>query len=148
MNTLFLALGVFFASILATNSQEISDNTIGLRLLNNTGFSSEISFQRKLKEHTRLEINIGARDSFKDLKLAGLHEWVWNLEENFNWYAGFGAGLYKASGNSIFASGVLGIEYRFKMPLLISLDYKPAIGIIGNVDNVNSNLGLAARYPF
>jgi hypothetical protein len=148
MKKIFLFFGVFFAAIVSANAQEILKNVIGLRLANNDGFGSEISYQRKLKEHTRLEVNLGTRDGFRDLKLVALHEWVWNLEENFNWYAGFGSGICDASGTSIFASGVLGVEYQFEIPLLISLDYRPEIGLLGNVDNVNSNLGLSARYQF
>jgi hypothetical protein len=146
MRKIFLVFALFLATILSANAQEISDNVIGLRLTNNNGFSSEISYQRKLKEHTRLEINLSTRDGFRDLKLVGLHEWVWSLEENFNWYAGFGSGICEASGTSIFASGIIGVEYQFKIPLLLSLDYRPEVRLIGNVDTVNSNLGLSIRY--
>jgi hypothetical protein len=148
MKKIFLAISFMVASMFSVNAQEISDNAIGLRLGSNDGFGSEISYQRKLKENNRLEVNLGLRDGFRDLKLTGLYEWVWQLEDNFNWYAGAGAGLYDSDSVGFFASGVIGIEYNFDAPILLSLDYRPAIGITGGLSGVNSDVALAVRYQF
>jgi hypothetical protein len=152
MKKIVLGLSLLLGSLLTINAQEISDNAVGLRIGSNDGFGAEISFQRKLKENNRLEVNLGLRNGFSDLKLSGLYEWVWSLEENLNWYAGTGAGFYDANKASIFASGVVGIEYNLEndvnLPLLISLDYRPEIGITGDLNGLNSDLGLSLRYQF
>jgi hypothetical protein len=152
MKKIVLGLSLLLGSLLTINAQEISDNAFGLRVGSNDGFGAEISFQRKLKENNRLEVNLGLRNGFSDLKLSGLYEWVWSLEENLNWYAGTGAGFYDANKASIFASGVVGIEYNLEndvnLPLLISLDYRPEIGITGDLNGLNSDLGLSLRYQF
>jgi hypothetical protein len=152
MKKVFLILSLVFTATFTMNGQEISDNAIGLRLGSNDGFGAEISYQRKLKETNRLEVNLGLRDGFSDVKLTGLYQWVWNLENQFNWYAGAGGGIYDANSTSIFASGVVGIEYDLsadtELPLLISLDYRPEIGITGSLDGLNSDLGLSIRYQF
>jgi hypothetical protein len=152
MKKIVLGLSLLLGSLLTINAQEISDNAFGLRLGSNDGFGAEISFQRKLKENNRLEVNLGLRNGFSDLKLSGLYEWVWSLEENLNWYAGTGAGFYDANKASVFASGVVGIEYNLEndvnLPLLISLDYRPEIGITGDLNGLNSDLGLSLRYQF
>ena len=111
MKKVILILSLVFSATSTMNGQEISDNAIGLRLGSNDGFGAEISYQRKLKETNRLEVNLGLRDGFSDVKLTGLYQWVWNLENHFNWYAGAGGGIYDANSTSIFASGVVGIEY-------------------------------------
>jgi hypothetical protein len=152
MKKIVLGLSLLLGSLLTINAQEISDNAFGLRVGSNDGFGAEISFQRKLKENNRLEVNLGLRNGFSDLKLSGLYEWVWSLEENLNWYAGTGAGFYDANKASVFASGVVGIEYNLEndvnLPLLISLDYRPEIGITGDLNGLNSDLGLSLRYQF
>jgi|TARA_B110000046_G_C13025115_1_gene413497 hypothetical protein len=152
MKKIVLGLSLLLGSLFTINAQEISDNAVGLRLGSNDGFGAEISFQRKLKENNRLEVNLGLRNGFSDLKLSGLYEWVWSLEENLNWYAGAGGGFYDANKASIFASGVVGIEYNLEndvnLPLLISLDYRPEIGITGDLNGLNSDLGLSLRYQF
>ncbi|SDR72775.1 outer membrane insertion C-terminal signal [Polaribacter sp. KT25b] len=152
MKKTLLVFGLFLATTLSINAQDIADNSIGLRLGGNDGFGSEVTYQRKLEDNNRLEINLGLRDSFNDVKLTGLYEWVWSLENQFNWYAGAGAGIYDANKTSIFASGVVGVEYNFDIendiPLLISLDYRPEIGITGSLDGLNSDFGLSVRYQF
>lgn len=147
MKKIILSLSLLVGGFFTINAQEISDNTIGLRLGANDGFGSEISYQRKLKDSNRLEVNLGLKDGFSDLKLTGLYQWVWNLEDNFNWYAGAGAGLYDSSGVGFFASGVVGIEYSFDFPLLISIDYRPELGLT-NGGGFGSDAGLSVRYKF
>jgi hypothetical protein len=92
-------------------------------------------------------VNLGLRDEFSSFKGTGLYQWVWNLEDKFNWYAGFGAG-FDSGFSSLFGAGIVGIEYNFDAPILISLDYRPEVGITGNYDGLNSSLALAIRYQF
>ncbi|MGY0427177.1 MAG: hypothetical protein ACWIPI_10195 [Polaribacter sp.] len=149
MKKVFLVFGVFLMTIFSAKAQEISDNTLGLRLGSNRGFGIEISYQRKMNEINRLEINVGLRNSFSDFKAIGLYEWVWNLEDNFNWYAGGGGGVYAINDTSLFVSGVVGVEYNVdEIPLLISLDYRPELGITGFLNGLQSDFALSFRYKF
>ena len=138
-------------------TQDISDNAIGLRFASNHGIGSEISYQRKLTRTNRLEGDLGwsNNNDFNALKITGIYQWVWNIEDNFNWYAGVGAGFENWSsdksnnGTFLFASGDVGIEYSFSIPLLLSLDFRPEVG--GNDyynDNFNSNVALSLKYQF
>lgn len=147
MKKIFLIITCLFVFALTTKAQEISENTIGLRLSGGEDFGAEISYQKALLENNRLEIGLGLGDNFGNFKAVGLYQWVWNLEENFNWYAGFGGGLATTSSTSIFGSGNIGIEYNFKVPILLSLDYRPEIGIIGDF-GLRSVVALAVRYQF
>ncbi len=148
MKKLFLFIGFLTISALTANAQDIADNAIGIRFGDNSGFGGEISYQRKLSDSNRLEIDLGFRKG-NAFKATGLYQWVWQLENQFNWFAGAGGGIASASGNSaIFAAGVVGIEYNFDIPLVISLDYRPEIGFSGFYDGFNSDLGLGLRYQF
>jgi hypothetical protein len=48
----------------------------------------------------------------------------------------------------LFGAGIIGIEYNFNAPILISIDYRPEIGITENYDSLGSSFALAVRYQF
>ena len=141
--TLTLVLGAF-----SLNAQDISDNAIGLRFGGGNGIGGEISYQKALGSNNRLEIDLGLANDLNDFKATGLYQWVWNLEEQLNWYAGFGGGIVSANGTGIYGAGVIGIEYNFNAPVLLSIDYRPEIGIAGGLSGVNSDAALSIRYQF
>ncbi|WP_306350195.1 hypothetical protein [Flavobacterium sp. '19STA2R22 D10 B1'] len=163
MKKLFLSAFMLLGLALSTQAQEISKNALGLRLGDNDGFGGEISYQRGLSKNNRLEFDLGWRNSndFNAIKLAGLYQWVWNIDQGFNWYAGVGGGLgtwnYDGpgrrdsdSGAFGFVAGDIGIEYNFDFPLLISLDFRPEIGFNNDaMDNdLGFDVGLGLRYKF
>lgn len=148
MKKVLVTLLFTFLSIIAINAQDISENAIGLRFGGGDGVGGEISYQRSLGNNNRLEINLGLANEFTNFKATGLYEWVWSLEEKFNWYAGAGGGIVSANGTGIYGSGVIGIEYNFDAPILVSIDYRPEIGIAGGLDGLNSNVALSVRYQF
>ena len=140
-----------------TQAQDISKNALGLRIGDNSGLGAEISYQKALSGNNRLELDLGWRNSnnIDALKIAGLYQWVWNIDGAFNWYAGVGAGLGSYSANNVsgtfaFAAGDIGIEYGFEeAPILISLDFRPEIGGHGYYDNnYGSDIALGLRYKF
>lgn len=162
MKRLVLLVTVLFGGIFFMNAQQISDNAIGIRLGDNDGFGAEISYQYKLSDQNRLEVDLGYRDhsNYDAFKLSGIYQWVWNIDQGFNWYAGFGAGIGSwSAGNKyigdyddgIFlnADGNIGIEYNFDAPFLISLDFRPELGIIGDYGkDTDLDLALSIRYQF
>lgn len=153
-----------FGVVLTTYAQNIADNAIGLRIGDSDGFGAEISYQRALGGNNRLELDLGIRsgNDFDGFKLAGIYQWIWVLDGDFNWYAGVGGGLASYSFDNvplnvddsetfIFAAGDIGIEYNFDIPLQLSLDFRPEIGF-GNDDFNNNDLdfdiALGIRYRF
>ena len=95
MKNLLIITTVFTAFIFSAEAQNISKNALGLRLGDNDGFGGEISFQRKLSTSNRLELDLGFRNNsvVDAVKLAGVYQWVWKIDGDFNWYAGLGGGL-------------------------------------------------------
>lgn len=141
-------IGLVFAGIFSVNAQKISDNAIGLRFGGGDGAGGEISYQKALGDNNRLEINLGLANKFSNFKATGLYEWVWSLEDKLNWYAGVGGGILTAGETGIYGAGVIGIEYDFDIPILISLDYRPEVGIAGGLNGLNSDVALSVRYQF
>jgi hypothetical protein len=162
MKKVILSAFMLFGLAFSLQAQEISKNALGLRLGSNDGFGAEISYQRSLGNNNRLEADLGWRNS-KDVdafKLAGLYQWVWNIDGGFNWYAGAGAGIgswssnyqgIKNSGTVLFAAGNIGIEYNFDFPLQLSLDMRPELYFNSDGyrdDNFGPDLALGVRYKF
>ncbi len=155
---LIFAIGLFSIQV---SAQRISDNAIGLRLGDSDGFGAEISYQRAIGDNNRLEFGLGWRDSsnYDAIRAIGLYQWVWNLDGNFNWYAGVGGGIASFSiddvpmggddsETSLLVAGDIGIEYDFDIPLLISLDFRPEIGF-GDINNdLDFDIALGLRYQF
>lgn len=163
MKKLFLLSVALLGFAFASSAQEISTNAIGLRLGDSDGFGAEISYQHALGDNNRLELDLGWRDgkNYDGFKLAGLYQWVWNIDGGFNWYAGVGGGLGSFSfddnnGNNetdtfVFAAGDIGIEYNFDIPLLISLDFRPEIGFgdeLYDNNDLDFDIALGIRYQF
>ncbi|WP_299009030.1 hypothetical protein [uncultured Tenacibaculum sp.] len=161
MKKLFLFIGFLTLSFFTANAQEIADNAIGLRLGDGDGFGAEISYQRRLSDNNRLELDLGLRsgNGYDGFKLAGLYQWVWQLDGRFNWYAGVGGGLGSYSFDNprpngddsetfIFAAGDVGIEYNFDIPLMLSLDVRPEFGFGDYRDDLDFDIALGIRYQF
>ncbi|MDA8685441.1 hypothetical protein N9L94_00305 [Robiginitalea sp.] len=145
-------------------AQDLPPHVLGLRLGDADGFGAEISYQGALGQSNRVELDLGWRNAsnWDGFKLTGLYQWVNHLDGSFNWYYGFGGGLGSlnyspgvvASGNGglfVYGAGIIGIEYRFEIPLQISLDFRPEIGLLGYDDVLNNpeiDLGFGIRYIF
>jgi hypothetical protein len=162
MRKLFLLAISLIGFTTVLNAQNISKNALGLRLGDSNGYGAEISYQHALGENNRLELDLGWRNGndYNGFKLAGLYQWVYTLDGDFNWYVGAGGGLGSFDGKKaldgindtfFFAAGDIGIEYNFDIPLMLSLDFRPELGF-GN-DNLNNNdldfdIALGIRYQF
>jgi len=161
MKRTLLVIITFFSIITISNAQDISDNAIGIRLGDSDGSGAEISYQRALGENNRLELDLGLRsgNNYDGFKLTGLYQWVWQLEGNFNWYAGAGAGLgsysfdnmppgFDDSETFLFLAGDIGIEYNFDIPLQLAIDARPELGFGDYSDDLDFDIALSLRYRF
>ncbi len=163
MKKLFLLSVAVLGFAFSSNAQDIADNAIGLRLGDSDGLGAEISYQHALGDNNRLEVDLGWRDgnNYDGFKIAGLYQWVWDLDGGFNWYAGVGGGLGSFSFDNpggkdisdtfIFVAGDVGIEYSFDIPLLLSLDFRPEIGFgddLYNNNDLDFDIALGIRYQF
>jgi hypothetical protein len=155
----FMLIGLAFSA----QSQTISKNALGLRLGDNDGFGGEVSYQRGLSGNNRLELDLGFRNNknYDAFKLVGLYQWVWQIDQGFNWYAGIGGGVgswsydyggSNDSGTILLAAGDIGIEYNFsEVPFQLSLDFRPEFYFDYEKyrdDNFGPDIALGIRYRF
>ena len=159
MRRLFFALVlIVFAN---TTYAQITKHAIGLRLGSGDGVGTEVSYQHRLSDMNRLEFDLGMHSSsyYNSWGLAGIYQWVWNINSGFNWYAGAGGRIgswswdkdYNATDNGgVFLSvaGDIGIEYSFPIGIQVSFDARPEIGLINHGDAFRSNVALSVRYQF
>ncbi|GAB5566026.1 MAG: hypothetical protein Wins2KO_30890 [Winogradskyella sp.] len=157
MKKLFLTFFALTLGLTVATAQNISENAIGLRLGDSDGFGAEVSYQRALNDNNRLEANLGWRSgkNYDGFKLTGLYQWVWELDGDFNWYAGAGGGIGSYSVDELddsdtflVAAGNVGIEYNFDIPLLLSLDFRPELGFGDFNDDLDFDIALGIRYQF
>lgn len=162
MRKLILTLALLAGTTFALQAQTISDHAIGLRFGDGDGFGAEISYQRALGDNNRLEVDLGIESGsrFDGFKATGIYQWVWNIDGNFNWYAGVGGGLgsvefdddFRPNNDDseffILAAGQVGIEYNFDIPLILSLDLRPELYFGSFRDSVESDIALSVRYQF
>lgn len=169
MKKLFFVAIAIIGFTATTQAQVGADNALGLRLGDSDGFGAEVSYQRALNsDNNRLELDLGFKSGkyFDGFKLAGLYQWVWNIDGGFNWYAGVGGGLASYSFDRdkfpsdyngddsetfVFAAGDVGIEYIFDIPLMLSLDFRPEFGFGNDYfdnDDLDFDIALGIRYLF
>lgn len=160
MKKIVFVIAALIITFKSMQAQDISKNALGVRFGGGNGISIEVSYQLKMKEASRIEMDFGYRSksSYDAIKLTGIYQWVWNIDGGFNWYAGAGAGLgssnykddsEKNDGLYMNVDGNVGIEYNFDIPLLISLDARPEFGLLGNYeDSFQMGLALGIRYQF
>lgn len=171
MNITKLIAIPFFIIASSLSAQDIANHAFGIRLGESDGFGASLSYQKSIGRYNRLELDLSYQNSreFKAFKAIGLFQSVYRISDNVNWYYGFGGGVGTANfasvvsndnpnviidregGLFVLASGNIGIEANFNLPILISLDIRPELGLIGvdNFDNkFNFDFGLGIRYPF
>jgi hypothetical protein len=101
--------------------------------------------------HNRLELDLGLSDFKGGVNFAGTYQWVKPLVGSFGWYFGVGAGvgLWNKS-TAVSGLGQLGLEYNFRLPFQVSLDWRPGVSLKFN-DGLNvqfwaTSLSLSVRY--
>ena len=124
--------------------------SIGLRLGSNTG----ITYKQFISSNNAFEIigNALFYDGSTFLGLSGEYLWSWNLAEGLNWFVGPGvsAGVWtgNASGFNIALNGMIGLEYKFSIPLALSVDFNPHFYFLKGVGFAPATGALSVRYTF
>src|SRR5699024_8074865 len=125
MQKLKLLILFFIGFTTLSIAQDLADHSLGIRVGDNNGLGMEVTYQHLLEENKRLEAGLAWHKGthLNSYKLTALHQWVWVLEDNINWYAGAGSGIgrlrfdanYKylnesKSNTFIFVVGNIGLE--------------------------------------
>ncbi len=129
-----------------TTSSTTYKTGVGLKLWDGVGINLKTFFaENNAADITAFFHNGGTR-------LSALYEYHGDLssDQNFKWYAGFGASfdLLKTPKETIVGiNGVLGLDYKIKtMPLDVSIDWQPGFQFTNNGQYVGKWFILAVRY--
>ncbi len=150
MKKFFIAFALVMGFACAANAQARS---IGARL----GYGIEAAYQHALGDNNMISAELGL-GNFNNLSVAATYDWLfpitsWSEAGSWNWYLGVGAAANIYSGVGLGVAGRAGIEYNFEIPLILSIDYKPVLGVA--ISNGGSGfyggyygVALSARYRF
>ena len=158
MRKIFLLVVASIAMTMFANESNAQPRSIGARL----GYNFDVSYQHTLTETNFIEVDAGLLGYGYGFQASAQYNWLFDIpisKGDMNWYAGIGAGVGfgwdNYNGFSVGAVPQIGFEYIFdNIPLQLSLDYKPNIGIRFYSDGVMFNtpgfydFGLSVRYVF
>ena len=147
------------AAICSTASAQDYKSALGVRLRSSAAMvNNSISFKQFLNEKTAIEayfsfgdpLALGAMLEFhKPLSASGLRYYY-----GAGGYLGFvkttNVNTQKTSTSpNIGAQGVIGLDYKFpSVPLNLSLDWKPELNIVSDINFEPAAIGLTARFTF
>ena len=155
-----MVMTICLASITASAQEQAPYKTaLGIRLSSSPAMvNNSITLKHFLGENSAIE----ALFSFGDpLALGALYEVHRTLgTEGLRWFYGGGAYLgfvktYDAqlvkTGNEVNfgAQGVVGLDYKFvNLPLNLSLDWKPELNLVSDINFEPAAIALSARFTF
>lgn len=153
MKKVFVLLFAVVALGFAGNAQ----NAIGVRGAFGNSSAAELSFQHGLGSANRLELDLGWHN-YKDwgsyINLTGIYQWNWNISGGLGWYAGIGAnaglytGKYESDNFGIGLDAQIGLEYKFSIPLQVSIDFRPQWDLLGHASGFGYGVALGLRFCF
>jgi hypothetical protein len=151
--TLLLIGSCFFTELYAQDGQQNTSQDyklgLGLRLSSaSPTLSNSVSIKYMMPTgNAALEGLISFGDRFG---LGGLYEIhrPLNATPGLKWFYGAGAYVGFQSGDTYLGpTGILGLDYKFdKIPLNLSLDWKPELDIIPKINFVPDAFALSARF--
>lgn len=155
--TLLVVLTTGF--LYTASAQQPYKTSLGVRLSSsNAMVSNAISVKHFLNDKMAVEGLLSFGDPLALGALVELHQPL--STQGLSWYYGGGAYLaflktvntttQKTSTDPNFgAQGVIGLDYKFmNIPLNISLDWKPELNIVNDINFEPAAIGLTARFTF
>ena len=148
MKRSIIALLIIFTITKAGKAQDYSF-ALGLRLSTSTPtLNNSVTGKYFVTQSSAIEGIISFGSRFGMGALLELHRPL--KAEGLTWF--WGGGLYVGFGDDktyLGPTGILGLDYKFpKIPLNLSLDWKPELDIIPDINFVPDAFALSARFAF
>jgi hypothetical protein len=142
----FIILCISIISLQEVQGQEYS-NALGIRLSTpQATINQSVSYRRYLNDNTALEGLL----CFDPFGLGLLYEKIYPLgTPGLGWFFGGGAYVAFKGDNVVGAMGIVGLDYTIpSVPINLSVDWKPELNIINNVNFQASAIALSVRFVF
>jgi hypothetical protein len=147
-----------FIALLSVSKQSTAQDyktALGIRLSTDAAvINNSVSIKHFLNEKVAIEGFLSFRDPVAIGGLLEVHKPLPSTE-GLKWF--YGAGVYlgfdsdkaKASRNLMGAMGIVGLDYKFvNVPLNLSLDWKPELNIVDDINFEPAAVGFTARFTF
>jgi hypothetical protein len=150
MRKMLLTL-LFIAGIVFASSLQAQDYKLGLGIRFSTPaptLSNSVSVKYFMQEDRAVEGLIAFGTHFGIGGLYEIHRAL-NATPGLKWYYGGGAyvGFDSQHNTYLGPTGVVGLDYKFdRIPLNLSLDWKPELDILPRINFVPDAIGLSARF--
>ena len=145
-----LAIGFVFGllfSFNAVNAQEYR-SALGIRLSTSPAVvNNSVSFKYFTSETLALEALLSFSDPLAVGILIEKHRPF--STEGLQWFYGGGGYVGFGSNTNVGGMGIIGLDYKFpNVPLNLSLDWKPELNIISDINFEPAAIGFSARFTF
>ncbi|MBS1513174.1 MAG: hypothetical protein JST86_20220 [Bacteroidetes bacterium] len=150
MKKIIAAIIIALSFSLAGKAQETNGykDALGIRL----GSSVPVIQNGVTYKHFMNKNAIEGILSFGDgVGLCGLYEIHKPLStQNLQWLIGFGGYVgFNNSTTNVGGAGIIGLDYKFdKVPLNLTLDWKPELNLVSKIGFEASGIGFSARFTF
>jgi len=156
MCTILLVSGFFWAS---TVSAQDYKTALGVRLSSSQAMvNNSITLKHFFNESTAVEALFSFGDPLALGALVEIHkpfaasgiQWYYGGGGYLGFVKSYNANTEKNETNANFgAQGVLGLDYKFaNLPLNLSLDWKPELNIVSDINFEPAAIGFSARFTF
>ena len=139
---LILSIGLIFASKYNSNAQ--SNLEAGIRI--GDGFSIDATFP--LSKAPRLHTGFYIENDFA---FGTYFDWMFSLDggpQGLKFFPGVGPEFYFGENFDFGIAGDFGVEYSFKFPVTIGIDWRPGFMITDSFNGHTNNWGFTARFRF
>jgi len=151
--TMKKAVVTFFATTLILVSQLNAQNyktALGIRLSTSEAVvNNAVTFKYFLNEKAALEAIFAFGDPTALGALFEVHKPINNVE-NLRWFYGAGGYIgFSRPDPLVGAQGIVGLDYKFpNLPLNLTLDWKPELNIITDINFEPAAIGFSIRFTF
>ena len=139
---LILSMGLFFVSVHNSNAQ--SNWEAGIRFGDDFSIDATFPLSKAPRLHTGIYIE-------NDFALGTYLDWMFVLDggaNHFKFYPGIGPEFYFGEDFDLGIAGDFGVEYSFKFPLTIGIDWRPGFMVTDSFNSYTNNWGFLARFRF
>lgn len=143
-STLALAAGLILFTFIHSTTSAQSAIEAGVRIGDDFGLDATFPLSKAPRLHTSFY--------FKDNFSFGTYlDWLFSLDggpQGLKFYPGVGPEFYFGNDFNFGIAGDFGVEYSFKFPLTVGIDWRPGFMVTNNFKGYSGNWGVTARFRF
>lgn len=148
MRKIFKYIGLPFIIVFFANTMGRAQAAFeaGIRIGNGYDFSLDATFplSKAPRLHTAFYVE-------GDFALGTYFDWMFSLDggpRGLKFFPGVGPEFYFGDSFDLGIAGDFGVEYSFKFPITIGIDYRPSFMVTDGFEPHMNNWGITARFRF